>query len=188
MLTCHCPIPPPSQVFDRLTVQAVKEVVSLGAPDWVSGGAGGALLPAGAPHADPAQFHALLEQAAADAQQQRCQAHGTGRANGGNAAPEQAPRGKETVLIDTRNFYESRIGRFEPVRFGRRMVGPSAKAPRPAGPLHPRWCCPAPSALSNTRLRCLSPAVLIILSCPPALLPDAAARGGGAGSRGALLL
>ena len=68
--------------FDRLTVQQVTEVVSLGVLDWlpqprreddgsgtcsscdVSGDVAG-LLPAGARHVEPAEFHALLAAAAA---------------------------------------------------------------------------------------------------------------------------
>ncbi|PSC70407.1 rhodanese-like domain-containing 6 isoform X1 [Micractinium conductrix] len=95
--------------FDRLTVQQVTEVVSLGVLDWlpqprreddgsgtcsscdVSGDVAG-LLPAGARHVEPAEFHALLAAAAADAGQ---------------------PGGKAPVLIDARNLYETAIGRFK---------------------------------------------------------------------------
>jgi predicted sulfurtransferase len=117
------------QGFDRLTVQAVKEVVSLGAADWMPGSADGALLPAGAPHLEPAQFHALLEQAAAEAQRSDRQA-----AEHGGAAVKQAAA-KETVLIDTRNFYESRIGRFEPVR---ERCGAAARDSAPVMPVSAR--------------------------------------------------
>ncbi|KAL4448377.1 hypothetical protein ABPG75_005596 [Micractinium tetrahymenae] len=106
--------------FDRLTVSTCKEVVSMGQLGWLAeaqageaAGAGGAgsgdttsnasggdagaapaqgVLPAGARHVEPAEFHAMLAEAAAG--------------QGGS-------RGKPTVLIDARNYYETRIGRFQ---------------------------------------------------------------------------
>ncbi len=98
--------------FDRLTVATCKEVVSMGQAAWLAepdpaapaadqcGGStispplAQGVLPAGARHVEPAEFHAMLAEAAA------------GQAGGG---------AKPTVLIDTRNYYETRIGRFQAV-------------------------------------------------------------------------
>jgi predicted sulfurtransferase len=90
--------------FDSLRVQLCQEVVSMGAA-WPtstaaaapgsSEGGGGDAAPAPARHVSPHEWHAMLAEAAAG--------------QGGE------PSGRETVLLDARNAYEIRIGRFEAV-------------------------------------------------------------------------
>ena len=121
------PTLPLLQGFDRLSVQTCKEVVSMGlplpplAPDGSSGcgaadadadaGAAGPLLPAGARHVEPQEFHAMLAEAEAAA------AVGGAAASTGcdTASSSSGSSTKETVLVDARNLYETRIGHFEAV-------------------------------------------------------------------------
>jgi predicted sulfurtransferase len=103
------------QGFDRLSVQACKEVVSMGVVDWqtpgssslpdAAGSGTGVVLPSGARHVEAAEFHSLLEQAC----QARSQGHDDER--------------KETVLFDARNLYETQLGRFVAVRCPVRRAG-----------------------------------------------------------------
>lgn len=129
--------------FDRLTVAACKEVVSMSPLGGLAGaatdqGASGldaaqGVLPAGARHVEPAEFHAMLAEAAA------------GRRDAG---------GKPTVLIDARNYYETRIGRFDAVR---------SESPLSTG-VH--WAGSRPPSLSQ----CKPPAWPAVAGCP---LPQA---------------
>ncbi|KAI3426290.1 hypothetical protein D9Q98_008663 [Chlorella vulgaris] len=103
--------------FDRLSVQACKEVVSMGLVDWqtpgssslpdAAGSGTGVVLPSGARHVEAAEFHSLLEQAC----QARSQGHDDER--------------KETVLFDARNLYETQLGRF--VAPGVEVLDPRAR-------------------------------------------------------------
>lgn len=143
------------------------------------------VLPAGARHVEPAEFHAMLAEAAA------------GPREGG---------GKPTVLVDTRNFYETRIGRFQAVggaggwrRAGERRVWPRRKAWHCAHTPAWAWFCAASGVCSSLaacqRLPCLGPDLM-----PPSAGRDAASKflffyysnfagsSRAAGPRGALLL
>lgn len=89
--------------FDRLVVRRCAEVVSFSNGADPTSTRGAALLPslAGtAPHASPADFHRMLVGAG-------------GSSGSGSSSDNLRQDGRETVLIDVRNLYESRIGTFE---------------------------------------------------------------------------
>ncbi|EFN56380.1 hypothetical protein CHLNCDRAFT_57621 [Chlorella variabilis] len=104
--------------FDRLSVQMCKEVVSLGLPDFLpsatsnddGGGDASLVLPAGARHVEPEEFHAMLAAAAGSGCGSVARGGGSQGSDGGSSVGGSS---RETVLIDTRNFYETQVGRFE---------------------------------------------------------------------------
>lgn len=81
--------------FNSLTVSICKEVVSFGMDSIVPHAEDVTQPPEPAPRISPVEFHALLEAAQ----------------NGMDAPHESA--NKEVVLLDCRNLYETRIGRFQ---------------------------------------------------------------------------
>ena len=78
--------PVEEQVFSSLSVKRSAEVVSIGL------GPGVAAHDQGASHLTPAQWHALLQSV---------------------SASQGGPGAEDVVLLDTRNVYESQIGKFE---------------------------------------------------------------------------
>jgi len=85
--------------FNQLTVDIVKEVVTIGLDDLLEADGDVTAAPITARHASPVEFHRLLQNAA------NTETSGTENSDGN--------RKKETVLVDCRNIYETRIGHFE---------------------------------------------------------------------------
>jgi len=85
------------------------------------------VVPAGARHVDPEEFHAMLAEAAAPGGNGDTIDGSCGKGNSSSGEGGSDGRGvngaKETVLIDARNFYETRIGHFEAVGVAREREG-----------------------------------------------------------------
>ena len=186
------------QGFDRLSVQMCKEVVSLGLPDFLpsatsnddGGGDASLVLPAGARHVEPEEFHAMLAAAAGSGCGSVARGGGSQGSDGGSSVGGSS---RETVLIDTRNFYETQVGRFEVVGVlrwwrwlrcggcrcvaGCRLMGHQQACP---------WChtdaasmpclaLPCPGPLRSLELRCWTRRSAASQTRPPGWTPTSTA-------------
>ena len=91
--------------FNGLSVQLTKEVVTMG-PRAV-----GVKHEDCATHLAPAEFHQMLNRAADQAEQNGTQHQTTSEAGEGEDKGDKGDK-EDVILIDVRNVYESRIGRF----------------------------------------------------------------------------
>ncbi|KAL4519970.1 hypothetical protein Ndes2437B_g04392 [Nannochloris sp. 'desiccata'] len=90
--------------FNQLTVDIVKEVVTIGLDDLLEADGDVTAAPITARHASPLEFHHLLQNAA---NENAARTETSGAENSDDTVK------KETVLVDCRNVYETRIGHFE---------------------------------------------------------------------------
>jgi predicted sulfurtransferase len=86
--------------FTQLTVDVVKEVVTIGLDDLIEADGDVTAAPVTVKHVSPTKFHQLLQNARRSI-------------NTDNSNSDKININKETVLVDCRNLYETRIGQFE---------------------------------------------------------------------------